>query len=55
MPNAPRIPAYCLHKASGQAVVRLNGRDVYLGGHDTPESKAFRAWHIYDLLFRASS
>jgi hypothetical protein len=35
-----RIPKYRLHKASGQAVVTLNGRDVYLGKHGTPESKA---------------
>jgi hypothetical protein len=33
-------PSYCLHKASGQAVVRIDGRDVYLGKHGTPESKA---------------
>ena len=25
-----RVPRYGLHKASGQAVIRLNGRDVYL-------------------------
>lgn len=31
-------PSYCLHKGSGQAVVRVNGRDVYLGKYDTPES-----------------
>ena len=36
----PRIPAYRLHKPSGRAVVRLNGRDFYLGPHGTPESKA---------------
>jgi len=33
-----RVPSYCLHKASGQAVVRVNGRDVYLGNHGSPES-----------------
>ncbi len=36
----PRIPSYRLHKTSGRAVVRLNGRDIYLGVHGTPESRA---------------
>src|SRR5262245_24574717 len=31
-------PAYCLHKATGQAVVRIDGRDYYLGKHGSPES-----------------
>jgi integrase len=35
-----RIPKYRLHKPSGQAVVTLDGRDVYLGKHGSPESKA---------------
>jgi integrase len=34
-----RTPRYCLHKATGQAVVRINGRDCYLGKYDTPESR----------------
>ena len=29
--NPAKIPSYCKHLASGQAVVRLNGRDHYLG------------------------
>ncbi len=33
------LPAYCLHKATGQAVVRLNGRDHYLGKFGTEESR----------------
>ena len=33
-----KVPSYCRHKASGQAVVRLNGRDHYLGPYGTPES-----------------
>lgn len=33
------IPQYCLHKASGRAVVRINGRDHYLGPWGTQESK----------------
>jgi integrase len=35
-----RAPSYCLHKASGQAVVRIDGVDHYLGKHGTPESRA---------------
>jgi integrase len=34
-----RTPSYRLHKPSGQAVVTLNGEDVYLGKHGTAESK----------------
>src|SRR5688572_6100875 len=37
MPSAPRIPKYRKH-TSGQAVVRLNGRDHYLGPYGSPES-----------------
>src|SRR5690554_2019890 len=39
-PKAPRIPSYRLHKPSGRAVVTLGGRDIYLGLHGTPESRA---------------
>jgi hypothetical protein len=46
MPNscsAARIPGYRNHKASGQAVVTLNGRDVYLGPYGSPAShEAYR-------------
>ncbi len=34
----PRTPSYRLHRPSGQAVVTLNNRDLYLGEYDTPES-----------------
>lgn len=34
----PKTPSYCRHKASGQAVVRISGRDRYLGIYGTPES-----------------
>jgi hypothetical protein len=34
-----RPPAYLLHRATGQARVRIFGEDHYLGPHDTPESK----------------
>ena len=36
---AGKVSAYCLHKASGRAVVRLVGKDHYLGGPcGSPES-----------------
>ncbi len=38
MPRASRVPSYCCHKASGQAVVRIDGRDHYLGAYGGRES-----------------
>ena len=38
--NTPRTPKYRHHKPSGLAVVRLSGRDIYLGPFDTPESRS---------------
>ena len=35
-----RIPSYRLHKASGQAMVTLDGKDFYLGTHGTAKSRA---------------
>jgi len=35
-----RVPKYSLHKASGRAIVTLDGTDHYLGEYDSPESKA---------------
>lgn len=32
------IPSYRLHEASGQAVVTILGKDIYLGVHLSPES-----------------
>lgn len=40
---ARRIPRACLHRASGQAVVRLAGKDFYLGRWGTPQAQA--AYH----------
>jgi hypothetical protein len=44
--HAPRLrkpPAYRLHKPTGQAVVRIAGRDFYLGKHGTDAShEAYR-------------
>ncbi len=36
--KAAKVPAYCLHKASGRAVVRVNGKDHYLGPFGSAES-----------------
>lgn len=33
------VPAYCHHRATGQAVVRIDGHDHYLGSHNSPESR----------------
>src|SRR5271166_6097771 len=35
-----RTPSYRHHKPSGQAVVTLDGRDIYLGRYGSPESRA---------------
>jgi hypothetical protein len=41
--KARKVPAYRLHKPTGQAVVRLDGRDFYLGKHGTEAShEAYR-------------
>lgn len=37
--KANQIPSYCLHKATGQARVRVDGRDIYLGEFGSKESK----------------
>ena len=34
-----RNPSYRLHKASSQAIVTLNGEDVYLGPYGSKESR----------------
>jgi integrase len=46
------IPSYRRHRASGQAVVTLGGRDVYLGKFDSPESRARYEQVIADWLTR---
>ena len=53
-----RIPSYRLHKSTGQAVVTLGGRDVYLGKHDTESSReayerAVIEWQAYGRVGRA--
>jgi len=39
MSSTYHVPSYRLHKGSGQAVVTLGGREVYLGRHGTPASR----------------
>ena len=34
-----RIPSLCKHRATGQGVVRLNGKDHYLGRYKSKECK----------------
>ncbi len=34
-----RTPKYRLHKASGQALVQINGQRIYLGVHGSEESE----------------
>ncbi len=36
-----RIPTYLHHKASGQAFVRICGRDIYLGRHNSKAKSLF--------------
>ena len=43
-----RKPAYTLHKPTGQARVRINGKDHYLGSYGSPESQ-----ERYDELMTA--
>lgn len=38
--DAPRIPSYRHHKATGQARVTIEGRDHYLGAFGSPKSQA---------------
>jgi integrase len=41
MSNAsPHIPSYRCHKPTGQAVVTINGRDIYLGKYNSAASRA---------------
>lgn len=50
MPRKPRTPSYRLHKPTGQAVVTLSGRDVYLGPHGSPESRALYDQKVAEWL-----
>jgi hypothetical protein len=39
MPRTSKLPPYRLYRASGQALVHIGGKDVYLGVHGSEESK----------------
>jgi len=45
MPRPKSTPSYCHHKKSGQAYVTIDGKQIPLGRHGTPESRA-----AYDRL-----
>ncbi|MDP7303730.1 MAG: tyrosine-type recombinase/integrase [Pirellulaceae bacterium] len=50
MPRKPgKVPSYCLHKHTGQAVVRINGQDHYLGKYGSPESREEYARLVSEL------
>ena len=38
MSRRARVPRYCLHKSSGHARVRVDGREIFLGPYNSPES-----------------
>lgn len=48
MARKVRPPQYCLHKGSGQAYTRINGRMIYLGEHNSAESRSKYAEVISD-------
>jgi integrase len=52
MPRRKGLPAYTLHKASGQARAIVDGRHVYLGSFGSPESHAQYAELIADYVKR---
>jgi hypothetical protein len=39
MPSKKRKPSYLRHKSTGQARVRIDGKDHYLGPYGSPESR----------------
>ena len=49
MPRRPSLPTYTLHKPSGQARVRINGQDFYLGSFESAKSKERYAQLLLDL------
>ncbi len=53
MPSKTRIPSYRLHRASGCAVVTLNGQDHYLGAFNSPDSRSEYRRVISEWIARA--
>ncbi len=45
-----RVPSLRLHRASGQAVVTIRGRDIYCGKHGSPESVEHYRRVIADVI-----
>jgi integrase len=45
-----RLPKYCKHAATNRAFVKIDGRRIYLGPYDSPESKAKYKTVIGDWL-----
>lgn len=48
-------PSYRLHKSSGQAIVVLDGRMIYLGSYDTPESHRRYRRELADWLAQGAT
>ncbi|TWT42663.1 tyrosine-type recombinase/integrase [Botrimarina hoheduenensis] len=46
----PRVPSYCLHRASGQAYVKVRGKVTYLGVHGSEASRTAYAAAVADVL-----
>lgn len=55
MSKRNRVPSYCLHRATGQAVVYLNRREIYLGAHGSPESRQKYAEVIAEWVASSNS
>ena len=51
-PGGSSLPAYKLHKGSGQAYAYYRGRYHYFGAHETPESRERYARFIAELAAR---
>ena len=54
-----KVPSYCRHKASGRAVVRIDGKDHYLGIYGSPEShdeyeRLISEWRVQRALILAN-
>ncbi len=54
------VPSYCLHKASGRAVVRIGGRDYYLGPFGSDDSheeyhRLLAEWRVRRTELKAKS
>lgn len=52
LPKVKRKPSYLLHKPTGQARVRIDGRDLYLGEFGSPQSREQYNDLIADWLAR---